>query len=113
MSFWDWLWICGAFSISAAFAVASALHFAGKGFLLNSAYFLATPEERAELNKKPYYRQSAVVFALLCAAFAFIGLYMIFRAPWCMVGESVCLIATGVYAVASGIAIRKNSRGGE
>lgn len=53
------------------FAIAGLLLFLGirsfmeRGFLLNNAYIYATKEERKTMNKKKYYRQSAVVFCLL------------------------------------------------
>ena len=34
--------------------------FTERGFLLNNAYIYATKEERETMDKKPYYRQSAV-----------------------------------------------------
>ena len=34
----------------------SARQFAEKGFLFNNAYLFATKDERAKMEKKPYYR---------------------------------------------------------
>ncbi|MBR5767795.1 MAG: DUF3784 domain-containing protein [Clostridia bacterium] len=110
MSFWDYLWIFGAFAIAAFFGVVSARHFGEKGYLFNNAYIWASKDEREKMDKKPYYRQSAVIFAILCAAFACMGLYMIFRDAWCLACELVCLAAAGVYAVASEISINKKKK---
>ncbi len=67
------------------FAVAGLLllfgirSFMERGFLLNNAYIYATKEERKTMNKKPYYRQSAIVFCVLSIAFVIIGLSVLFQ----------------------------------
>jgi hypothetical protein len=37
-------------------------HLKQKGFLLNNSYLYASKDERSKMDKKPYYRQSAVAF---------------------------------------------------
>ena len=50
------------------FVVAAVLFFLGirsffeKGLLLNNAYLYVSKGKRERMNKKPYYRQTAVVF---------------------------------------------------
>ena len=67
------------------FAIAGLLLFLGirsfmeRGFLLNNAYIYATKEERKTMDKKPYYRQSAIVFCLLSIVFVIIGLSVLFQ----------------------------------
>ena len=37
------------------------MHFMERGFMVNNSYLYASKEERASMNKKPYYRQSAAI----------------------------------------------------
>ena len=52
----------------AVFLLAGGLFFLGvrqlleRGYLLNNAWIYATKKERESMNKKPYYRQSGIVF---------------------------------------------------
>ena len=48
-----------------------------KGPLLNNSYLYASAEERRRMNKKPYYRQSAIVFFLLGFSFLMFGVNLI------------------------------------
>ena len=57
------------FVLSVILMVLGIRHFREKGFLLNNAWLYASKEQRAEINKKPYYRQSAIVFCILSAVF--------------------------------------------
>lgn len=91
------------------FSVAGLLLFFGigsfmeRGFLFNNAYIYATKEERKAMDKKPYYRQSGVVFCLLSAAFVVIGLSVLFRNG--KIGLLVIPLAAAaiIYAVVSSI----------
>lgn len=74
----------------------SILQFLQKGFLLNNAYLYATKEERERMNKKPYYRQSGVIFCLMGTIFAINALASLWEADWlfCVVmGLCVAAIA--------------------
>ncbi len=55
--------------IFALFAVGcgiiSFMHFREKGLLFNNAYIYASKQERETMDKRPHYRQSAIVFLLL------------------------------------------------
>lgn len=53
------------FVIAGVLLFFSIRSFFERGVLLNNAYIYATKEERAAMNKKPYYRQTAVVFCIL------------------------------------------------
>lgn len=64
---------CILFLISSGVFVMSILSFMQKGFLLNNAYIYASKEERKKLDKKPHYRQSAIVFLLLGIVFLLLG----------------------------------------
>ena len=50
------------FAISLLMFILSIRSFREKGFLFNNAYLYASKEEREVMNKKPYYRQTAIVF---------------------------------------------------
>ncbi len=82
--------------------------FTERGFLLNNAYIYATKEERETMDKKPYYRQSAVVFGIMSIAFVIIGLSVIFRNSNIALLVIPLAVAAIVYAVAS--SVRNNRR---
>ena len=46
-------------------AVISFFQFRNKGFLFNNSYIYASKQERETMDKKPHYRPSGIVFALL------------------------------------------------
>ena len=45
--------------------ILSIRSFLAKGFLFNNAYIYASKKERETMNKKPYYRQTAIVWEFL------------------------------------------------
>ena len=54
--------------------VISFLSFKEKGFLFNNAYIYASKSERERMDKRPYYRQSAIVFLLICIMLTILGI---------------------------------------
>ena len=74
-----------------------------KGFLFNNAYIFASEEQRKAMNKKPYYRQSAIVFCLLGVLFLLIAVAAPSGAGWLYTIAWAVALATIVYAVASSI----------
>ena len=48
------------FAIAGVLLLFSIRSFLERGFLLNNAYLYASKEERKTMNKKPYYKQSAM-----------------------------------------------------
>jgi|LSQX01.2.fsa_nt_gb hypothetical protein len=56
------------FLFAAGTLAISILQFLEKGFPFNNIYLSASKEERSKINKKPLYRQSAIVFLILCLA---------------------------------------------
>lgn len=82
--------------------------FTERGFLLNNAYIYATKEEREKMDKKPYYRQSAVVFCIMSIAFVIVGLSVLFRNSNIALLVIPLAVAAIVYAVAS--SVRNNKR---
>lgn len=80
--------------------------FMQRGFLLNNAYIYATKEERKTMDKKPYYRQSAIVFCILSMAFVIIGLSVLFRND--KIGLLVIPLAIAAIVFAAVSSVRNN-----
>ena len=59
--------------------VISFFSFKEKGFLFNNAYIYASKSERESMDKRPYYRQSAIVFLLLSVMFAILGILIVLQ----------------------------------
>ena len=95
------------FVLAIVCAVISARHFAEKGFLINNAYIYASKEERARMNKKPHYRQSAIVFCLLCGVFLVIGLSVVLQNEKIELLEIPLILGAVIYAVVSSVKIEK------
>lgn len=90
--------------------VLSIRSFHGKGFLLNNAYLYASKQEREAMDKKPYYRQSAVVFLLISVVFLLNGFEILFQVGWLSRIAITVIIITVIYAVVSSILIEKRNK---
>lgn len=92
--------------------IISIRSFQEKGFLFNNAYLYASKQERENMDKKPHYRQTAVVF-LLAGIALLLGAGGVFldsgRIFYAVVG---ILVVTMVYAVVSGIRMETKKRHG-
>ena len=98
------------FAVSVFLFFMSARSFMEKGFLFNNAYIYASKQEREKMNKKPHYRQSAIVFLLLGLTFLLIALAVLLEANWiCYVGIALVII-TLIYAIVSSVIIEKNNK---
>ncbi|MDD2682336.1 MAG: DUF3784 domain-containing protein [Bacilli bacterium] len=98
------------FAVSVFLFFMSARSFMEKGFLFNNAYIYASKQEREKMNKKPYYRQSAIVFLLFGIVFLLLALAVLLEAYWIsFVGVAVVII-TLIYAIVSSITIEKNNK---
>lgn len=95
------------FAIAAITAFCAVRSFKERGFLLNNAYIYASREERAAMDKKPCYRQSAIVFCLLSLVFLVIGLAIVLHNYTIELLEIPLVAATVIYAVVSTVRIRK------
>lgn len=71
-----------ALIISLAAFIISSFQFKEKGFLFNNAYLWASKKDREMMNKKPYYRQSAIVFLLVGIAFLLLAIEIAFTIKW-------------------------------
>ena len=78
-----------------------------KGVLMNNAWLFASEEERETMDKRPYYRQSAIVFGLSGAMFLLLAASIALEAKWPLLGAGVLAVVTLVYAVASTVGMEK------
>ncbi len=97
------------FAMAGVFLLLGVRSFLERGFLLNNACLYASEEERKTMDKKPYYRQSAVVFCMLSAVFLVIGLSLVFRNDRIILLEIPLVAGVIVFAVVSAVRIRKRS----
>ena len=90
--------------------VLGAFQFCGKGFLLNNSYLYASEKERSEMDKKPYYRQSGIVFCLLGTVFAVNAAETFLQTGWLFYIVIGIVIAAVAYAIISSVVIGRNVR---
>ena len=93
--------------IAIACFVLSYLQFKEKGFLFNNAYIYASRQEREALNKKPYFKQSGIVFALIGIIFLINAIDMIIQTGWLFYLVIGIAIVAIVYAIVSSVVIEK------
>ena len=81
----------------------SILSFHEKGFLFNNAYVWASKVEREKMDKKPHYRQTAIVFGLMALLFLCIAFEVLLRTGW--LWSAVCVIGVIMigYAIVSSV----------
>ena len=98
------------FAVSVFLFFMSVRSFMEKGFLFNNAYIYASKQEREKMNKKPHYRQSAIVFLLLGLIFLLNALAVLLKVNWIFyIGVAVVAI-TLIYAIVSSIIIEKTNK---
>ena len=97
------------FVLSGILLVLSIRHFGEKGFLLNNAWLYASIEQRTAMNKKPFYRQSAIVFCILSAVFIVVGLSLVLQNDRIMLFEIPLISGAIIYAIVSSIRINKQN----
>lgn len=88
----------------------SYLQFRQKGFLFNNAYIYASKQERKTMDKKPYYKQSGIVFALIGIIFSINAIDVILQTSWLfylVIGIAIIAI---LYAIVSSVMIEKKVR---
>ncbi len=97
----EWIISTILFVLAGALLFSGIRSFLGRGFLLNNAYLYASEADRKTMNKKPYYRQTAVVFCILSAVFFVIGLAVVLKNDQLFLLEIPLIAAAVVYAVVS------------
>ena len=85
--------------------------FKEKGILFNNAYFYASKEERATMNKKPHYRQSAIVFTSIGMIFLLNAVELLVRSGWLFIVVLGLMIFLIVYAIVSSVRIALKNKG--
>ena len=106
----EWIVAIIAFLIAAGMAIISVRSFKNQGFLFNNAYIYASKKERETMDKKPYYRQSAIVFLILCFAFIVIGVSVVLRNSRITLLEIPLILGAIIYAVVSSVQISKKEK---
>lgn len=85
----------------------SIFQFKEQGFLLNNAYLFATQQQRKRMNKKPYYRQSGIVFAFLAAILLCLAAEIMAETGWLLYIVWILAAAAVAFAIISTIRIVK------
>ena len=67
------------FAFAVVCGIISFFSFKEKGFLFNNAYIYASKYERERMDKRPYYRQSAIVFMLISIMLTILGILMVLQ----------------------------------
>ncbi|MBR4123163.1 MAG: DUF3784 domain-containing protein [Clostridia bacterium] len=98
------------FAVAILAFIMSILSFMEKGFLFNNAFLYASEQERKGMDKKPYYRQSAVMFLLICLVFTLNGFEVIFNIDWLSYTAITIIIIAVIYAIISSIIIDKRKK---
>ena len=80
------------------------------GFLLNNAYLYASKQERETMNKKPYYRQTAIVFLLIGVTFLLVSFAILFDAGQITYIAGAVILIIPIYALASGMMIETRKK---
>ncbi|MBO3443491.1 DUF3784 domain-containing protein [Clostridium sp. CCUG 7971] len=96
---------CIVFIVSLVMFIISFRSFKEKGFLFNNAYLYASKEERSNMDKKPHYRQSGIVFLLLGVVFLANVLETIFKIKWFFYIKMACVFIAITYATVSSVMI--------
>lgn len=95
------------FIIAVILFVMSIRSFKNRGFLLNNAYLYASKEERDKMDKKPYYRQTAIVCLLLCFVFIITGVSIVLHNSKIDLLEIPFIAGAIIYAIVSSKRINK------
>lgn len=98
------------FAIAGVLLLFSIRSFLERGFLLNNAYLYASKEERNTMNKKLHYKQSAIVFCILCAVFLVIGLSFVLQNDKLSLLEIPLIVGAIIYAIVSTVKINKQMK---
>lgn len=106
----EWITLIAVLVIAGVCLFLGIRSFLERGFLLNNAYIYASKEERETMDKRPYYRQSAIVFSILCVAFLVIGLALILKNDKLFLLEIPLFAGVIVYAIISTIMINRKKR---
>ncbi len=82
-----------------ACAIISIFQFKEKGYLFNNAYIWASKEERDRMDKRPHYRQSGIVFALISVLCFVMAIECILLTNWLWLAVGALSVAVLVYSI--------------
>ncbi len=99
-----------ALCLSVGSFIISLLQFKEKGLLFNNAYIYASKSERESMNKKAYYKQSAIVFLMIGILFLLIGVQMLIQHTFVFYLIVATVITLIIFALASSISILQNEK---
>ena len=100
--------VCSILAIGAF--IVSFRSFKEKGFLFNNAYLYASKEERATMDKKPHYRQSAVVFLMIGIIFWLNAMSSFWTNSWFSYMAIVVALIAIIYAIVSSVMIERHKK---
>ena len=106
----EWIIAIMVFVIAGILAFLSVRSFLQRGFVLNNAYIYASKEERKAMDKKPYYRQTAIVFCLLSVDFILLGLSVVLHNDKIALLQIPVVAGAIIYAIVSSVMISKKSK---
>lgn len=106
----EWIIAIVVFVIAGILAFLSIRSFLQRGFVLNNAYIYASKEERKTMDKKPYYRQTAIVFCLLSIDFIILGLSVVLHNDKIALLQIPVVAGAIIYAIVSSVMISKKSK---
>ena len=98
------------FILAGVWLLVGILSFFEKGFLLNNAYIYASKAERKAMDKKPYYRQTAIVFCIMSLMFIIIGLSVVLKNSTIALLDIPVAAAAIIYAIVSSVLINKKTK---
>ncbi len=93
-----------------ACGIVAAFQFLQKGFLFNNAYLYVGDEQRKTMDKKPYYRQSGIVFCGISLYFLLDALYFLLKKQVLFYVALGAIALTVLYAVFSAFRINRLSK---
>lgn len=95
------------FIVSLGAFLVSVRSFMQKGFMFNNAYIYATKEERENMNKRPYYRQTAITFLLIGIIFLLLGINIFLKISWLSYVTIMLAVVTLIYSIVSTVKIER------
>lgn len=98
------------FIVSIGAFILSFFSFKEKGFLFNNAYIYASKKERNSMDKKPHYRQSAIVFSLISIFFLLNAVEVLLDSGWIFYVALAVMVVTIIYAIISSILIENKKK---
>ena len=95
------------FAVAGVMLLLSVRSFQERGFLLNNAWLYASERQRETMNRKPNYRQSAIVFCILSLVFIVCGLSVVLQNSRIVLLEIPLIAGVVIYAIVSTVQIQK------